>query len=81
MRAVRTAPAHQNTNNRKHLGTQSTGNHFIEVCLDEQGFVWFMLQSGSRGVGKIGTHFIELAKKDAELHQRNLRPQRVVGHG
>jgi tRNA-splicing ligase RtcB (3'-phosphate/5'-hydroxy nucleic acid ligase) len=35
--------------------------------------VWFMLHSGSRGVGNaIGTHFIELAKKDAERHQRNL---------
>src|SRR6185436_9890872 len=37
---------------------------------------WFMLHSGSRGVGNaIGTHFIELAKKDAELHQRNLPDQ------
>jgi tRNA-splicing ligase RtcB len=66
-------PRLKNTNNRKHLGTLGTGNHFIEVCLDEDGFVWFMLHSGSRGVGNaIGTHFIELAKKDAERHQRNL---------
>ncbi|MFZ2990652.1 RtcB family protein [Ideonella sp.] len=66
-------PRLRNTNNRKHLGTLGTGNHFIEVCLDEAGFVWFMLHSGSRGVGNaIGTHFIELAKKDAERHQRNL---------
>ena len=66
-------PRLKNTNNRKHLGTLGTGNHFIEVCLDEVGFVWFMLHSGSRGVGNaIGTHFIELAKKDAERNQRNL---------
>lgn len=66
-------PRLKNTNNRKHLGTLGTGNHFIEVCLDEAGFVWFMLHSGSRGVGNaIGTHFIELAKKDAERNQRNL---------
>jgi tRNA-splicing ligase RtcB len=66
-------PRLEKTNNRKHLGTLGTGNHFIEVCLDEAGFVWFMLHSGSRGVGNaIGTHFIELAKKDAERHQRNL---------
>jgi tRNA-splicing ligase RtcB len=66
-------PRLKNTNNRKHLGTLGTGNHFIEVCLDETGFVWFMLHSGSRGVGNaIGTHFIELAKKDAERNQRNL---------
>ena len=66
-------PRLEKTNNRKHLGTLGTGNHFIEVCLDEAGFVWFMLHSGSRGVGNaIGTHFIALAKKDAERNQRNL---------
>jgi tRNA-splicing ligase RtcB len=66
-------PRLKNTNNRKHLGTLGTGNHFIEVCLDEQGAVWFMLHSGSRGVGNaVGSHFIELAKKDAAQHQRNL---------
>ena len=66
-------PRLKNTNNRKHLGTLGSGNHFIEVCLDEEGAVWFMLHSGSRGVGNaIGTHFIELAKKDAERNQRNL---------
>jgi len=57
----------KNTNNMNHLGTLGTGNHFIEVCLDEHNRVWFMLHSGSRGVGnRIGTHFIELAKKDME---------------
>ena len=66
-------PRLKNTNNRKHLGTLGSGNHFIEVCLDEAGAVWFMLHSGSRGVGNaIGTHFIELARKDAERHERNL---------
>jgi tRNA-splicing ligase RtcB len=49
------------------LGTLGTGNHFIELCLDETGAVWVMLHSGSRGVGnKIGTHFIQRAKKDME---------------
>ena len=57
----------KNTNNVNHFGTLGTGNHFIEVCLDEHDSVWFMLHSGSRGVGnRIGTHFIELAKKDME---------------
>lgn len=66
-------PKLKNTNNYKHLGTLGTGNHFIEVCLDENQTVWLMLHSGSRGVGNaIGTHFIELAKKDAEQHQRQL---------
>lgn len=53
----------------EHLGTLGTGNHFIEVCLDEEQRVWFMLHSGSRGVGnRIGSYFIELAKKDMERH-------------
>ena len=60
-------PFFRNTNNISHLGTLGTGNHFVEVCLDESDFVWVMLHSGSRGVGnRIGTHFIEAAKKDME---------------
>jgi tRNA-splicing ligase RtcB (3'-phosphate/5'-hydroxy nucleic acid ligase) len=55
------------------LGTLGTGNHFIELCLDEEQRVWVMLHSGSRGVGnRIGTHFIALAKKDMERHLANL---------
>jgi tRNA-splicing ligase RtcB len=55
------------------IPTLGTGNHFIEICLDEQGFVWFMLHSGSRGVGNaIGSHFIELAKQDMRTHLANL---------
>ena len=69
-------PRLKNTNNDKHLGTLGTGNHFIEVCLDEANAVWFMLHSGSRGVGNaIGNLFIELAKKDARVHQANLPDQ------
>lgn len=57
----------------KHLGTLGSGNHFVEVCTDEQGYVWIMLHSGSRGIGnKIGTYFIELAKKDMERWFINL---------
>jgi tRNA-splicing ligase RtcB len=49
----------------QHLGTLGTGNHFIEVCLDEEDHVWIMLHSGSRGVGnRIGTDFIELARQE-----------------
>ena len=66
-------PRIKNTNNHKHLGTLGTGNHFIELCLDENQAVWIMLHSGSRGVGNaIGSHFIELAKKDAERNMANL---------
>ncbi|HEX9454273.1 MAG TPA: RtcB family protein, partial [Candidatus Binatia bacterium] len=60
-------------NDVNHLGTLGTGNHFIEVCLDESERVWFMLHSGSRGVGnRIGTFFIEMAKNDMRQHIKNL---------
>ncbi|MFG0721987.1 RtcB family protein [Pseudomonas sp. GLN_6] len=66
-------PRLEKTNNRKHLGTLGTGNHFIEVCLDEAQRVWFMLHSGSRGVGNaIGSLYIELAKADMRQHIANL---------
>ncbi|MCA1858434.1 RtcB family protein [Massilia oculi] len=69
-------PSLKHTNNYRHLGTLGSGNHFVEVCLDEAGFVWFMLHSGSRGVGNaIGTYFIELAKKDMRRHVMNLPDQ------
>lgn len=61
------------SNHRTHLGTLGTGNHFIEVCLDEAEQVWVMLHSGSRGVGnRIGSYFIGLAKKDMKKHLANL---------
>ena len=47
-----------------HLGSLGTGNHFIELCLDEESRVWVMLHSGSRGVGnRIGTYFISEARE------------------
>ena len=76
----RSYPKLEKTNHHKHLGTLGGGNHFIEVCLDEAGAVWFMLHSGSRGVGNaIGTMFIELAKQDAMRHQVNL-PDRDLAY-
>jgi tRNA-splicing ligase RtcB len=59
-----------------HMGTLGTGNHFIEICLDENNDVWVMLHSGSRGAGnRIGTYFIEAAKKEMErYHITNFLP-------
>lgn len=60
-------PQLEQANHARHLGTLGTGNHFIEICLDEQDAVWAMLHSGSRGVGgRIGSYFIQLAKKEME---------------
>ncbi len=33
-------------------GTLGGGNHFIELCVDTEGFIWMMLHSGSRNIGK-----------------------------
>lgn len=66
-------PKIEKCNTVGHLGTLGTGNHFIEVCLDEEDNVWVMLHSGSRGVGnRIGSHFIELAKKEMQRWFINL---------
>ncbi len=48
---------------RMGLGSLGSGNHFIEITLDEEGTVWAFLHSGSRGIGnKIATHHIEIAQ-------------------
>lgn len=57
----------------RQLGTLGGGNHFIELCLDENQDVWIMLHSGSRGIGNvIGSYFIALAQKDMGQHLANL---------
>ncbi len=62
------------------LGTLGGGNHFIEICLDENGGVWVMLHSGSRGIGNIlGQYFIELAREDMRRHFVNL-PDRDLAY-
>ena len=62
------------------LGTLGGGNHFIELCLDENQDVWVMLHSGSRGIGNIiGRYFIELARKDMGKHLANL-PDRDLAY-
>lgn len=60
-------PKSQAFNTFNHLGTLGTGNHFIEICIDEFDSVWIMLHSGSRGAGnRIGMYFIEKAKREME---------------
>ncbi|WP_217585339.1 RtcB family protein, partial [Microbacterium sp. GbtcB4] len=52
-----------NAKNRRHqLGTLGSGNHFIEVSVDDHDRVWLFLHSGSRGVGyRIAGHHIAVA--------------------
>ena len=64
----------------RQLGTLGGGNHFIELCLDENDQVWIMLHSGSRGVGNaIGNYFIQLAQRDMGVHIKNL-PDRNLAY-
>ncbi|OGT79286.1 MAG: RNA-splicing ligase RtcB [Gammaproteobacteria bacterium RIFCSPLOWO2_02_FULL_61_13] len=64
----------------RQLGTLGGGNHFIELCLDEEKRVWVMLHSGSRGIGNVmGRYFIEAAKKDMLRHHANL-PDRDLAY-
>lgn len=52
------------TNWKYHLGTLGSGNHFIEITLDELDRIWLFLHSGSRGIGNsIATHHIKVAQE------------------
>lgn len=65
---------------RRQLGTLGGGNHFIEVCLEQggpdDGRVWLMLHSGSRGIGnELAKRHIEVARRlphNADLPDRDL---------
>ncbi len=46
------------------LGTLGSGNHFIEISLDENQQVWVVLHSGSRGIGN------QLAQKHIKIAQK-----------
>jgi tRNA-splicing ligase RtcB len=46
------------------LGTLGTGNHFCEVSVDEEDYIWVVIHSGSRGAGaRIGSVFTDIAKE------------------
>lgn len=52
---------------KESLGTLGGGNHFVEICEDQDGMIWVTLHSGSRGVGNaIGNHHIKVAQKMCE---------------
>jgi tRNA-splicing ligase RtcB len=62
------------------LGSLGSGNHFIEVTLDEAEGVWLFLHSGSRGVGnKIAQWHIAVARAACEKHRINL-PDRDLAY-
>ncbi len=65
---------------RESLGTLGGGNHFIEVCTDEDDRIWLTLHSGSRGIGnKIGMSNIGIAQRLMEKLHISL-PDRDLAH-
>ena len=73
-------PAQYAGNWEYQLGTLGSGNHFIEISLDELDRVWLFLHSGSRGVGnKIATHHIKVAQEFCAKHYIQL-PHRDLAY-
>ena len=55
------------------------GNHFIEIQAGDDGRVWLMLHSGSRGTGNIiGTYFIQEAREALEKRVRELETENAA---
>ena len=49
---------------RRQVGTLGGGNHFIELQRDDDGYLWIMLHSGSRNLGKqVGDYYNKMAKE------------------
>lgn len=66
-------PADYAANWKLQIGTLGSGNHFIEISLDEEDRVWLFLHSGSRGVGnKIAQHHIKVAQDLAKRYHIQL---------
>jgi tRNA-splicing ligase RtcB (3'-phosphate/5'-hydroxy nucleic acid ligase) len=61
---------------RLQCGTLGGGNHFIELCLDQDDRIWLMLHSGSRNIGKVlAEYHIGIARKlahNSDLPDRDL---------
>jgi tRNA-splicing ligase RtcB len=56
------------------VGSLGSGNHFIEICLDESDQVWVVLHSGSRGIGnKLATKHIKTAQKIMDENHISLK--------
>lgn len=65
---------------RLQLGSLGSGNHFIEISVDEADAVWMFLHSGSRGVGnRIAQHHIRVAQEVAQRAGAEL-PDRDLAH-
>ncbi len=58
------------------LGTLGGGNHFIELQRGDDGFIWVMVHSGSRNIGKqVADYYNKLAKKMNQKGGRGVDPK------
>lgn len=52
----------------RQIGTLGGGNHFIELQMGSDGYLWVMIHSGSRNLGKkVADHYNKIAVKMNEL--------------
>ena len=59
----------------KSIGTLGGGNHFIELQKDDEGFLWIMLHSGSRNLGKqVGDYYNKIAKELNAMYHTAVDP-------
>ena len=66
----------QYTSARRQIGTLGGGNHFIELQKDEEGYLWIMLHSGSRNLGKqVGDFYNKLAKQLNSMYFAGIDPE------
>ena len=71
--------ARQKEKIRTQFGSLGSGNHFLELSLDERGRVWMVLHSGSRGIGnELATRHIRTAKLVAKLEGQRLEDQNLA---
>src|SRR6266567_2418537 len=78
---------------RNQLGTVGSGNHYVDLFEDEEGFVWIGVHFGSRGLGhKSATKYLKqaggrdgmdvepaLVRTDSELGERYLAAMELAG--
>jgi tRNA-splicing ligase RtcB len=61
---------------RRQVGTLGGGNHFIELQKDDEGYLWLMLHSGSRNLGKqVGDYYNQFAKKLNSIMYTKVEPE------
>ena len=59
-----------NKGGNKMIGSLGSGNHFIEIGAEDDGKVWIIIHSGSRGAGHgCATHYMKLASGDGKARE------------